>query len=152
MIAEQLIGPDIAFDEPWQAEAFATAVQLSRSGVFTWSEWVAQFSTTIAREPQRDGESIGDAYYRQWMTALEALLATSLCLSGQTVTARQAAWHAAYLSTPHGQPVALSNAVQTDDDHEHDGHHHHAHHHHHSHDGAMMRPVPRPAAVVPARR
>jgi nitrile hydratase accessory protein len=140
--------PQVAFDEPWQAEAFATAVQLSRAGVFTWPEWVSAFSETIATQPQRDDESVGDAYYRQWMSTLENLLGSVLCLSGETVGARQALWHAAYLATPHGQPVALSNVKASagnalSDTHErsHDHHHDHEHRHHHRHHGGTSNTV-----------
>lgn len=155
--------PAVAFDEPWQAEAFATAVQLSRAGMFSWSEWVSTFSKTIASQPQRDDESVGDAYYRQWMSTLEIFLGSVLCLSGETVGARQALWHAAYLATPHGQPVALTN-VKTGAGHEgldahehahehahaHDGHH--GHHHHHDHGRHAARPIPLPVKIVPGRR
>ena len=141
--------PEVIFHEPWQAEAFATTVHLSRSGLFTWPEWVEQFSAVIAREPAMDGETTGAAYYRQWMSALEKMLARTVCLSDQVVTNRQALWHTAYLNTPHGQPVALSNAG---DAHDHDHAHHHHQAHTHSHDPHARRPTPRPAAVVPARR
>lgn len=151
--------PEVIFHEPWQAEAFATTVHLSRSGLFTWPEWVEQFSTVIAREPATEGETTGAAYYRQWMSALEKMLARTVCLSDQVVTHRQALWHTAYLNTPHGQPVALSNAGDAcGDAHEHYHHedndpaHHHHHAHSHSHDPHARRPTPRPAAVVPARR
>jgi nitrile hydratase accessory protein len=62
------------FDEPWQAEAFALAVQLSESGLFTWKEW----TETIGDEMQkaRDGgdPDLGDTYYDHWLRALERLV------------------------------------------------------------------------------
>ena len=157
------VAPEVAFDEPWQAEAFATAVQLSRAGLFTWTEWVSTFSSVIAAQPATDGEDIGSAYYRQWMCALEKMIESSLCISDDVVSERQALWHAAYLSTPHGQPVALANVkhkkqVDALHTHEHIGGHDHAHddhdqdhthdHHHHHHHGNAKHVVPKPITVV----
>ncbi|MFT4507148.1 nitrile hydratase accessory protein [Caballeronia sp. 15711] len=146
--------PELGFGEPWQAEAFATALQLSRGGVFSWTEWVDAFSSTIASQPLRDGESVGDAYYRQWMTTLESMLGTRLCVSEHIVSERQALWHSAYLNTRHGDPVALPNASRAAEssghEHDHAGHHHH--NHHAASDGSSARRiVPRPAAVITAR-
>jgi nitrile hydratase accessory protein len=123
-------------------------LQLSRAGVFTWTEWVEAFSATITREPERDGESIGDAYFRQWMTTLEAMLGRTVCVSEASVNERQALWRLAYLNTRHGEPVKLANAHQH-------GHEHPASHHTHVHahgprDG--KRPTPCPATVIPARQ
>ena len=36
------------FAEPWQAQAFAMAVELSRKGLFTWSEWAETLGAEIA--------------------------------------------------------------------------------------------------------
>lgn len=129
--------PEMAFGEPWQAEAFATALQLSQNGAFTWGEWVNTFSTVISQQPQRRDESIGDAYYRQWLTALETVLKEKALLDEQDVEARQALWHLAYLNTPHGQPVLLQRVAHIVDPcvalkgvEEAHPHHHHHHHHH----------------------
>jgi nitrile hydratase accessory protein len=64
-----------SFTEPWHAQAFAAVVALNEAGYFTWAEWVEIFSAEIAREPQHDGEESEAAYYRQWLTALERLIA-----------------------------------------------------------------------------
>jgi nitrile hydratase accessory protein len=138
--------PEVGFGEPWQAEAFATTLQLSRAGVFTWTEWVEAFSATITREPERDGESIGDAYFRQWMTTLEVMLGRTLCVSEASVNARQALWWLAYLNTRHGEPVKLANAHE----HKHPASHHTHVHSHGPRDG--KRPTPCPATVIPARK
>ena len=47
-----------AFAEPWMAQAFACAIQLSRQGLFTWSEWVEVFSTEIKAHPAQPGETL----------------------------------------------------------------------------------------------
>ena len=65
-------GPD--FVEPWQAQVFACAIQLSRQGLFTWSEWVEIFSAEIKVHPQTCTETANAAYYRQWLAALETVV------------------------------------------------------------------------------
>ena len=37
-----------AFQEPWQAHAFAMATLLHRKGTFTWSEWAEALSDFVA--------------------------------------------------------------------------------------------------------
>lgn len=145
--------PEIAFGEPWQAEAFATALQLSRNGLYRWSEWVQTFADTIRQQPQREDETTGEAYYRQWLSALETLLQEKALLSGEDVIARQALWHLAYLHTPHGQPVSLHRVAHIADPCttlDRVAQDHHAHHHHH-HDG-HGRLAPKPITVVPGLR
>ena len=47
------------FAEPWQAEAFAIAVQLSTEGYFTWTEWTValgeQLEAAVKRGEPDDG-------------------------------------------------------------------------------------------------
>ena len=37
------------FAEPWQAQAFALAVQLSAAGHFTWTEWTTALGDQLQR-------------------------------------------------------------------------------------------------------
>jgi len=101
--------PDVAFEKPWQVEAFATIVVLRRQGVLTWDEWVHLFSTHINTEQDTPGEGITDGYYRHWMDALEEVLAQRLDILDEDVTTRQELWYDAYLGTPHGHPIVLEN-------------------------------------------
>ena len=59
------------FREPWQAQAFALAVQLNAEGAFTWTEWAQALSAELARDPTDDGSR----YYEHWVAALETLVA-----------------------------------------------------------------------------
>lgn len=59
------------FREPWEARAFALAVELHGKGVFTWPEW----SQALGREIARPGAGGAERYYEHWLAALEALLA-----------------------------------------------------------------------------
>jgi nitrile hydratase accessory protein len=114
------------FAEPWQAELFAVTVQLSRTGLFTWPEWVDRFTLEASREPVVAGELEG--YYRSWLTTLEALLAERAELRGEEIDLVQEHWRRSYLATPHGQPVCFNrNAPEIDMA---NVHHHHSNHEH----------------------
>ena len=95
------------FAAPWEASAFALAVRLSAAGCFTWDEWAAALAEEI-RAAQREGDpDLGDSYYRHWVRALERLCAERGVVSPSEAERRKEAWRAAYLRTPHGQPVTL---------------------------------------------
>lgn len=134
------------FAEPWQAQAFATAVQLSRRGLFAWSEWVSVFSAEIARHPQRADEDSDAAYYRQWLAALETILTGKGAVSAAEIAATMEHWRRSYLNTPHGAPIEFRrdwpDAPDPDEDHGHD------HDHHHDGHPAHRAPV----AVSPGKR
>jgi nitrile hydratase accessory protein len=95
-----LTPPEAPFDEPWQAQAFALAVELHRQGCFTWPEWAAALAGQIAAEADAP-------YYEAWLAALEALVTERRLAAPAALAARKAAWEKAYLTTPHGKPVEL---------------------------------------------
>lgn len=112
-------GPDLAtlprlprdaegpvFAEPWQAQAFALAVTLHERGAFTWPEWAQALSEELAGDPHDDG----GRYYDHWVAALERLVSARALAAPDELSVRKAAWREAYLHTPHGQPVTLSDA------------------------------------------
>jgi nitrile hydratase accessory protein len=129
------------FAEPWMAQAFACAIQLSRQGLFTWSEWVEVFSAEIKAHPAQSGETSNAAYYRQWLAALETMVGLKGAASTAEITERQETWRQAYLNTPHGQPVELRHTATAPTASAHD--HGHGHHQHGS---------PKPLTVSPAQR
>jgi len=92
------------FAEPWQAQAFALALQLHAQGAFAWTEW----ADTLSRRLKAAGpEDDGSRYYEHWLDALEDLV-TGKQLAGATALAeRKDAWAEAYRRTPHGKPVEL---------------------------------------------
>jgi nitrile hydratase accessory protein len=95
------------FAEPWQAAAFALAVQLHEAGCFSWTEWAATLAAVL-REVRESGEpDDGSRYYEHWLAALERLVTTKHLLDATGLQQRKADWAAAYRATPHGQPVAL---------------------------------------------
>jgi nitrile hydratase accessory protein len=92
------------FEAPWQAQAFALAVQLHAQGVFDWSEWAQALSAQLkAAGPQDDGSR----YYEHWLAALEDLVAAKRLAGAQSLLDRKHAWAEAYRRTPHGRPVTL---------------------------------------------
>jgi nitrile hydratase accessory protein len=98
------------FREPWEAKAFAMAVRLAEEGVFTWPEWTQALSQEIAAAGAAGDPDLGDTYYMYWMKALEALVARKAAVAGADIDRRAEDWRAAYLNTPHGQPITLAAA------------------------------------------
>jgi nitrile hydratase accessory protein len=91
------------FAEPWQAQAFALAIQLSEAGYFSWTEW----AETLGTELRAAGEDDGSRYYETWLRALVRLSLSKGLTDAAALDARTAAWADAYRRTPHGQPVEL---------------------------------------------
>jgi nitrile hydratase accessory protein len=96
------------FAEPWQAQAFALALQLNAAGVFTWAEWAQALSRNLAGDPADDGSR----YYEHWVATLEALTAERGLAAMSEMARRKAEWADAYRRTPHGRPVGLSPALR----------------------------------------
>lgn len=95
------------FSEPWQAEAFALAVQLSAQGHFTWNEWAAALCAELQLDAQRGEPDDGSRYYHCWLLALEQLVVAKHLSDRGALQARKEAWAEAYERTPHGKPVEL---------------------------------------------
>ncbi len=107
-------GSEPVFREPWEANAFAMAVRLNEAGVFTWVEWAATLASEID-SAQADGDrDLGDTYYRHWLNALETLVASKGLLGVSDMARRKEEWRRAYLATPHGAPIELSQERNTD--------------------------------------
>ena len=95
------------FAEPWQAGAFALALELSRQGHFTWKEWAATLADELRAAADRGEPDDGSRYYEYWLAALERLVAAKALTNRDEMLARKEAWTDAYRHTPHGEPVAL---------------------------------------------
>jgi len=91
------------FSAPWEARAFAMALQLSARGAFTWPEWTEALALEIARP---DARGAGRPYFECWLGALEALATGRGLTSMDHLNRRREAWRLAQLATPHGAPVA----------------------------------------------
>ena len=95
------------FRAPWEAQAFAMAVALHQSGLFTWVEWAHALSTEIAAAQSAGDPDNGDTYYSHWLGALEQLVAAKGASSKQELTRYLHAWDHAADRTPHGKPIEL---------------------------------------------
>ena len=97
----------LVFAEPWQAQAFALAVQLSDYGHFTWKEWTTALAHELNVGASRGEPDDGSQYYEHWLAALERLVAAKGLSDPAAMLARKEAWADAYRRTPHGKPVEL---------------------------------------------
>jgi nitrile hydratase accessory protein len=95
------------FAEPWQAQAFAMAVELSARGHFTWKEWAAALAEELKSAAARGEPDNGSRYYEHWLAALERLVSAKALTNREELTDRKEAWADAYRHTPHGKPVEL---------------------------------------------
>jgi nitrile hydratase accessory protein len=95
------------FAEPWQATAFALAVQLSADGHFTWKEWAAALADELKSAAERVQPDDGSRYYQHWLATLERLVVEKGLSDPATLLTRKQAWADAYRHTPHGQPVEI---------------------------------------------
>ena len=95
------------FREPWEAQAFATALALHERGLFTWPEWAATLADEIKRAQAAGDPDTGETYYRHWLNALERLVAAKGVTDAQTLARCRDAWDRAADRTAHGAPIEL---------------------------------------------
>jgi nitrile hydratase accessory protein len=77
LVAEAGLDPDRVFSAPWEARAFAMALDLSQSGLFTWDEFRAHLIAEVGasdRVRERDGTADRGEYYEHFLRALEKLV------------------------------------------------------------------------------
>ena len=100
-------GDGPVFRAPWEAQAFAIALALHESGVFTWQEWAAALATEIKRAQAAGDPDTGETYYSHWLNTLEKLVADKGVTTAETLHRYRDAWDHACDRTPHGQPIEL---------------------------------------------
>ena len=100
------------FKAPWEAHAFAMAVKLSESRLFTWSEWATALSAEIEAAQRAGDPDLGDTYYGHWLRALEKLVEQKGAADQNALSSRREQWRRAYLNTPHGKPIELDAAFK----------------------------------------
>jgi nitrile hydratase accessory protein len=98
------------FRAPWEAQAFALAVALYERGLFSWPEWAATLADEIERARAAGDPDLGDTYYRHWLAALERIAAEKSAAEPAALARCRAAWRHAAARTPHGTPIALTEA------------------------------------------
>jgi nitrile hydratase accessory protein len=97
------------FREPWEAHAFALAVQLQERGLFTSDELAQALGKEIAAAQRAGDPDSGETYYRHWLRALERLIVAKGAASESGLKETKEAWDRAAKATPHGQPIVLGS-------------------------------------------
>jgi nitrile hydratase accessory protein len=100
-------GAGPVFEAPWQAQAFALAVNLHAAGAFSWTEWAAALSNQLKAAEAAGEPDDGTRYYEHWLAALEGLIIERGLAGREALSTRKDAWAEAYRRTPHGRPVEL---------------------------------------------
>lgn len=99
------------FAAPWQAQAFATVLQLHEAGVFTWAEWAEALGAEIKAAQAGGDPDRGDTYYQHWLAALEALVQSKQLVTFSELVASQSQAAAAAAHHDHiarREPVAIA--------------------------------------------
>ena len=96
-----------AFSEAWQAEALAIADTLVQNGLFSAGAWSDALGEALRQAEANGASDDQETYYRCVLSALEGLVARHSAIDQQAMAGKRKDWEAAYLSTPHGQPVKL---------------------------------------------
>ena len=99
--------PEPVFEEPWHAQVFALTVHLNEVGHFAWPDWATRFGATLADHGLAKDLNGGSDYFNAWLETLETLLADLSLAEPNQTEALKSAWEAAYLRTPHGQPMLI---------------------------------------------
>ena len=97
------------FHEPWEAEAFALALQLNERGLFTWKEWAATLGDEIKKAQAAGDPDTGDTYYQHWLATLERIVAAKGLADSKVLTRTRDAWERACARTPHGISIELQS-------------------------------------------
>ena len=95
------------FRAPWEAQAFALAVELHARGLYSWTEWAAALAAQIRHAQEAGDADLGDTYYGHWLAALEQLVAAKGASSADELERYRHAWDHAADRTPHGKPIEL---------------------------------------------
>lgn len=97
------------FNEPWHAHIFAITVHLNEQGHFDWNDWSKVFSTALSSKGSENLIINDDDYYLIWLRTLEKFLRETGKIQSDEIMQYFRDWEAAFLNTPHGQPVTLAN-------------------------------------------
>lgn len=101
--------PEPVFEDPWHAQVFALTVALNEAGHFAWADWAERFGATLKAHGLAKELNGGADYFTAWLEALEGFLTEKDLAQAGDLRAMKKAWEVAYLSTPHGQPVSISD-------------------------------------------
>jgi nitrile hydratase accessory protein len=97
----------LVFRAPWEAEAFALAMQLNERGLFTWTEWAAALGDEIKKAQAAGDPDTGETYYLHWLATLERIVAAKGLADAAVLARTRDAWQRACARTSHGAPIEL---------------------------------------------
>jgi nitrile hydratase accessory protein len=100
---------DAVFDEAWQAQVLAMVESLISSSKISATDWSSTLGSELQKANASGAPDNSETYYKTALSALECLLLSDEHLTTAEITERKEGWEEAYLSTPHGQPVALKS-------------------------------------------
>lgn len=98
------------FAEQWHAEAIAVMELLIAAGRISPEDWSHALGTEIDRRHAAGAPDTDETYYAAFLTVLEQSVEGGALASSAEIDKCEADWRAAYLSTPHGQPVVLKDS------------------------------------------
>ena len=81
---------------------------LAASGAYTWAEWSDHFAEALRSADEAGAPRDGSTYYDIWLSAFEEFLVARKLAEPEGLSALRQAWTEAYLTTPHGSPVAFA--------------------------------------------
>jgi nitrile hydratase accessory protein len=77
------------FAEPWQAQAFATVVELIQAGQITQKEWADRLGSVFKEAEDRGEFDTGSRYYDHWLNALERLVVEKELVGSEDLAAEK---------------------------------------------------------------
>ena len=101
-----------AFDEPWQAEAYALVQVLIETGRISSSQWAKAFGAALREAADQGEPDSGDTYYTTLFETLQRVLVAGGRMQDAEIRQRIDDWRAAYRRTPHGKPVRLNEPLK----------------------------------------
>ena len=96
-----------AFDEPWQAQAYAMSQVLLENGMVKPEIWAISLGKAIKTRLESGAKDTTETYFQAVTDALVSVLSLGDAELMQTIEA----WRAAYETTPHGKPVILAGTT-----------------------------------------
>ncbi|MGX9789796.1 nitrile hydratase accessory protein [Mycobacterium sp. MMS18-G62] len=79
---------ELVFAEPWESRAFGMAVALCEAGVFSWPQFQGALIARIEQWQATSTDGTQWSYYDHWLGALEDVLAPSVAVVADDITAR----------------------------------------------------------------
>jgi hypothetical protein len=100
---------EAVFSEQWHAQVVAVVELLVGEGKIDPEDWAQTLGAELDRRASEGAADTDATYYSAFLGALERILDKNRVAVQAEVDRRENDWRNAYLSTPHGKPVILSN-------------------------------------------